>query len=976
MQKPISKSVTIIFAILLSISMAASIILMPNANAHTPAWGIPEYAYIFAAPNPIGVGQTTHVYMWLDSVFGAAGVATVGTSEALLSNNYRFHNFNLIITAPDGTNTTQTFADISDPTSSQPYSFTPSATGTYTLTFKFPGQAYAAYAGEYNPTSNLVGDTYLPCTASTTVSVQSTPISATPGVPLPTAYWSYPIYGSNYNWYKILSNWLGFGVGLSASVPPQPSGYTSTSLYSGDGIGPLTSHIMWTTQTQNGGEVGGNMFTNDQSVGFFEGSSYAPRFQNPLIIDGYLYYTVVASFTGSPLLGGAATGPTICVNLQTGQQLWSNKNIPQLLMGMTMDVYDPDQHGVYPPILVASITAPDGSTTWELFDGFTGDALFNVTDVPSGPAAWGPQGEYLQYILTNDGTPTNPQWYLSEWNSSRLWLYDVNPYTGSGSVSPSILIQPGNGFLGFPFSSVLPIPITGEDVFYPNGVVGFVPYGSTLNVNGNVGIAQGHAISAFNSPTTYDWNISLPYLNSLPVPPLVITPIGPVGGVPITIGAVDYGDMMLAYTQLPTGYAADGGGVPQPPSWTMYALNLNSSVGAIGSLLWSKTITTPPGNLTISFSGADWQTRTFEMNYEETMQWTGFSLTNGAQLWGPTPSQTALDYYGTPGSPPLQAFLAYGTLYSSSYGGICYAYNDQTGKLLWTYGNGGPSQPDNSTNAGFNGPYGVYPTQIQAIDNGVVYLATDEHTVTNPIYVGATISAINATTGQQIWRLSGYPSEWAGTGSAWAVAAGYLTFFNGYDGQIYSVGRGPSATTVQAPLSATTAGTNVAIQGTVMDTSAGTQQSTQKADFPNGVPASSDANMQAWMGYVYQQQPEPTNFAGVTVTLTALDPNNNTITIGKATTNAYGLYNYQWTPPNVPGKYTVTATFSGTNGYYPSSSQTTMIVGSPAATTAPTSTPLSGVATQATLEYIGIAIIIVIIIIGAVLALLMMRKHA
>jgi len=107
MQKPISKSVTIIFAILLSISMAASIILMPNANAHTPAWGIPEYAYIFAAPNPIGVGQTTHVYMWLDSVFGAAGVATVGTSEALLSNNYRFHNFNLIITAPDGTNTTQ-----------------------------------------------------------------------------------------------------------------------------------------------------------------------------------------------------------------------------------------------------------------------------------------------------------------------------------------------------------------------------------------------------------------------------------------------------------------------------------------------------------------------------------------------------------------------------------------------------------------------------------------------------------------------------------------------------------------------------------------------------------------------------------------------------------------------------------------------------------------------------------------------------
>jgi len=357
------------------------------------------------------------------------------------------------------------------------------------------------------------------------------------------------------------------------------------------------------------------------------------------------------------------------------------------------------------------------------------------------------------------------------------------------------------------------------------------------------------------------------------------------------------------------------------------------------------------------------------------MQWTGFSLTNGAQLWGPTSSQTALDYYGTPGSPPLQAFLAYGTLYSSSYGGICYAYDDQTGKLLWTWGNGGPSQPDNSTYAGFNGPYGVYPTQIQSIDNGVIYLATDEHTVTNPIYVGATITAINATTGQQIWRLSGYPSEWAGTGSAWAVAAGYLTFFNGYDGQIYSVGRGPSATTVQAPLSSTAAGTSVAIQGTVIDTSAGTQQSTQKADFPNGVPCASDASMEAWMGYVYQQQAEPSDFTGVTVTLTAIDPNNNTITIGQATTNANGLFNYIWTPPNVPGMYTVTATFAGTNGYFPSYAQTTMIVGSPAATPAPTATPATGFASNATVEYGIVAIIIVIIIIGVVIMLMLNRKR-
>ena len=967
------KAFAILIAALLTFSMTASLVLMPTASAHTPGWNIPTYAYIFAAPNPIGVGQTTHVYMWLDPVFGAAasGVTEVafGASAALLSNNYRFHNYQLTITQPDGTNTTETFAIISDPTSSQAYAFTPTTTGTYTLTFKFPGQAYAAYAGQYFPGSILVGDTYLPSSASTTVTVQSAPIPSTPPAPLPTSFWTYPIYGQNYDWYTISSNWLGIGGNaLGAAVPTGPAGYTSTILYAGDGIGPLTSHIMWTQPTQFGGEVGGNMYPNDHSVGYFEGSSYAPRFGNPIIIDGYLYYTVVASFTGSPLFGASATGPTICVNLETGQQLWSKNNIPFLSFGYTYDVYDPDQHGVFPPILVAEVSTATG-TVWELFDGFTGDSLFNVTNVPSGAVQWGPSGEYLQYIFTNLGTQTHPAWYLSEWNSSKLWLYDINPYFGAGSLSPSILVQPG-----YQLVQQIPVPITGESTTFPNGAPGFLPYGAPVTVNGNIGIAEGKAIAPFNSATTYDWNVTTSYLNTLPVPPLIFTPIGPVGGYPVTVGAVDYGDMLLAYTALPVGFAAVNTGTPQPPTWTMYAINLNSSVGAIGSLLWSKTYPAPAGNLTLTFSGADWQTRTFVMNYEETMQWVGYSLTNGAQLWGPTPSQTALDYYGTPGSPPLQAFLAYGTLYSSSYGGICYAYNDQTGKLVFTWGNGGPSQPDNSTYSGFNGPYGVYPTQIQCIANGVVYLATDEHTVTNPIYVGATLAAINATTGQQIWRLSGYPSEWAATGAAWAVAAGYLTFFNGYDGQIYSIGRGPSATTVTAGPKVTTFGDNVVISGTVMDTSAGTQQAEQKGDFPNGVPCAADSIMQAWMGYVYQQQAEPTSFAGVPVTLTVLDSNHNCYVIGTATTDSSGTYSLTW-KPSIPGNFTVYADFLGTNGYWPSNGETTFNVMSAAPTASPYPSPPTGLASTGSLELGIAAVIIVIVIIGVVLAILTVRKR-
>ncbi len=123
-----NKTVASAIVIILTLSMSASIMLIPSASAHSPPWNIPTYAYIVAAPDPIGVGQTAHVYMWLDPVYGVAGGSSTSSSQpgngstassALLSNQYRFKNYNLTITAPDGTSTTQIFATISDTTSSQ-----------------------------------------------------------------------------------------------------------------------------------------------------------------------------------------------------------------------------------------------------------------------------------------------------------------------------------------------------------------------------------------------------------------------------------------------------------------------------------------------------------------------------------------------------------------------------------------------------------------------------------------------------------------------------------------------------------------------------------------------------------------------------------------------------------------------------------------------------------------------------------------
>ncbi len=183
------------------------------------------------------------------------------------------------------------------------------------------------------------------------------------------------------------------------------------------------------------------------------------------------------------------------------------------------------------------------------------------------------------------------------------------------------------------------------------------------------------------------------------------------------------------------------------------------------------------------------------------------------------------------------------------------------------------------------------------------------------------------------------------------MADGYNTWFNGYDNSIYVVGRGPSQTTVDAPNVATTVGVPVVIRGTVMDTATGTQGTQQKGDFPNGVPCASDASMSAWMGYVYQQQAMPTNFTGVKVQIAVLDSNGNHYTVGTATTDASGMYTLTYTP-TISGNFTVFATFAGTNGYWPSSAESSFVATAAHATEAPTATPLTGIASTSTVEYV------------------------
>jgi outer membrane protein assembly factor BamB len=896
-----SKTAATAITLFLMFAMAVSLVALPAANAHDPAWKIPTFAFISVKPDPVGVGQQVIVLMWLDKTFD-------GTA---LTNDYRFHNYKLTITKPDGKTETMTWDVCQDPTSSQWTPYTPEQAGTYTFDFTFPGQDINTYS--HRASSSYVNDTYLSSSASTTLTVQEEQIpAAITSYPLPTEYWTRPIYGENTDWWSISSNWLGVGSPVNSATGSGTiggfGGASAIQRYPGDAVGSSTAHVMWTKPIQSGGVVGGDNF-EIQGDTYYEGTAYNQRFTNPIIMNGRLYYNPPVSFRGT------ASGPTTCVDLRTGEVIWQRTDVPTPNFGYIYAVHDPNHHGVHPAFLVVT----PRREPWEMYDADTGDWLFDITDVPSGTTVMGPLGEQLRYVMTNLGTSSSPDYRLAQWNMTKLFSFS--------SRSPT------------PDTSTTTTTTNVTTTTYVNGslVTTLTPTTTTTTA------VDASVFDSSSSHNRYDWDVSIPWRNGMSPSPTVI--------------AAFYDNVMICRNgSLPT--------FSRQTPYTYFAVNLNASKGAVGSVLWWKTYNPAPGNVTITFGGADPTVGVFTEAYKETMQWVGYSMATGAKLWGPTASQTAFDYYGNPKYPYVCGQVAYGKLYSSAYGGIIYCYDLTTGDLLWTYGNGGEG---NSTSSGFYTAMGVYPTFINAVGDGKIYTATTEHTVQTPIYKGASTRCINASNGAEIWTLSAYTSEFSYM--SYAIADGYAIFLNCYDSQIYCVGKGPSATAVTASPKVSVHGGNVLVEGSVTDISAGTKQNEQAARFPNGVPAVSDEDMTDWMEYVYQQKPLPTDVTGVEVVLSVLDPNDNYYEVGRATSDASGFFSCMFTP-EVPGKYTIIATFEGSEGYWPSYAETAINVEeAPAATPAPTPVPQAPVETYFTAS--TIAIIIAIAIVG----FLILRKR-
>jgi hypothetical protein len=373
--------------------------------------------------------------------------------------------------------------------------------------------------------------------------------------------------------------------------------------------------------------------------------------------------------------------------------------------------------------------------------------------------------------------------------------------------------------------------------------------------------------------------------------------------------------------------------------------------GFTGEVLWTKVRSEGTWEEVVGGRAMSMEDGIYTVARKETKQLYAYNIYTGDQAWvsdeRPNDWGTFID--GT--------CIAYGKVFWITYDGELWANDAATGALLWEFG---------PFSSGLETPYGWYPFYGGlTIADGKVMVFHGEHSANSPLYRGEQMFCVNASDGSQIWSMPGWWQQ--------PVAAnGVIIAPNSYDGKIYTFGKGPTAITVSAPDTAVTVGQSVVIKGTVMDNSPGTTQNEQAKMFPNGVPAVDDAYMASWMAYVYQQKPMPQNVTGVPVSLDVIDGNGNFRNIGTTTTDASGAFSYMW-EPDIAGKYTLIASFAGSDSYWGSSVETAF---GAVDTTAPDSTPITpGGQTSPELYYALAASTIAIIIAIAIVGILLLRRR-
>ena len=383
-------------------------------------------------------------------------------------------------------------------------------------------------------------------------------------------------------------------------------------------------------------------------------------------------------------------------------------------------------------------------------------------------------------------------------------------------------------------------------------------------------------------PTAFSWNVSIP--TDLP-------------GIPTMAFA---GDKIIG-SDVPQGSFGD----PAYDPITAWALSV--STGHEGAQLFKKSWIPPTGDVHVIWAAASAEENVFVYAGKETRSLYVFSMTDGSFKYQ-TETQQYMDMYtlGETRAIPRAVVVADGKIFSCGVAGTLYCYDAQSGQLEWTYN---ATDPYNEILWANN-----WWLNIMFVTDGKIYVGHDEHSPIDPKPRGAPFQCIDIETGDVVWKISGAfrQTQWGGSA---IIGDSIIATYNSYDQRVYAIGKGPSSTTIEAPLTAVPIGSSMVFRGTVMDVSPGTKDSEIMVRFPKGVPVVSDESMSEWMKYVYMQFERPSAVNGVPVKIEIVDPNGEYAWIGTATTDEDGNFAYSFAP-QIKGQYMVIATFDGSGAFY------------------------------------------------------------
>jgi hypothetical protein len=823
----------------------------------TADFTIQDLAFLSVSPNPIGVGQTALVNMWI----------TFPSGEGKYMTGYK-----VTITRPDGTTEDVNLKSyVADGTSW--FQFVPQTAGEYKFKFSFAGEYFPAgyyRDGKYSEsrTGDFASAIFNPsvyCAPAesrvVTLTVQTDFVLSWSSA-LPTDYWSRPIQPNNREWNVIAGNYPWNEANVVGVT-----GNAWHDNYYGPFIPAVnTPHIVWKSVNAMSGIIGGE--TGQYSMLTGPGT--------PSVIYMGRCYQTVTKMTSQLINGTYRQIPALvatCYDLRTGQTYY--------------DI----------PINDGGIT-PTHIAYWRSSD----------TAVPGAGEAAG----YTVELHTISGGR----------------LYKVNPLTGAITANISLPTFSGNG--------------ANIEIFYRDGFYysfqGINTTTATPATNITVTTSYGGFFikwSEQGTSTNFTSRIESNVSVILPLSYRTIYQTSTYGNV----GAgIDY-ESMISVQQHRFIY---GG---------FYGSFFTATDLTTGRVLWN--ITTPVSSMESAYRPTnEWVRHGRYIAEMERGYLQAWDLRTGKELWKcEIPDWPWGEFW-------MYDEAAYNDLiFATGYTGV-WAINETTGTVAWHYVD--PAIPFETpyTSQAINGSN--YAVQDIRVIGDKVYVSNNEHTPTMPATRGWGMFCLDANTGAFQWKLSGTRMVAA------ASADGYLTAGSSYDGTMYVLGKSPSKTTVSAPQTAITQGGSIVITGTVLD---------QALAAPD-TPCVADESMGTWMDYLHLQMPidgiyHNVTIKGVPVSLDAVDPNGNYVHIGDTTSDMSGTFSFMWTPDNV-GKYTVMATFKGSNAYGSSYGETAIgVVNAPAVTPTPTATPIVQQPVELYIAGSTIAIIIAIALVG-----LMLRKRA